>query len=453
MKSGFLLVMFFMTAVAAFTPDQERLITHVKKSIENATAETSKLTQEILALEGMSSVKVRHLLNNICSLPKAHYLEIGVWKGSTFVSALYNNTEIASAVAIDNWSDFGAPRTTLFGNVTKFLSLAPIDIYELDAFKLNKKEALPSPVDIYFYDGSTSFESAKKAFTYYNDSFADTFIAIVDDYNQAGVSFGVEEALRELSYDILFEAILPANYNGDRDNWWNGVYVAVIKKNGSGQRLNAVKSDPAASKVALQQQYDFRCQHWSDTHEHLPILKKLMVECSSVIEIGMRWMDSSWAFFQGLAESKADKRFYLGIDLAAPPLETFRLAQRLTQDNGIGFKFIMMNDMEITEDLVPQVDLLFIDSLHTYCHLMYELEKFSPKAKKYIALHDTSAPWGHADDTEYRGDYREYPAHFDRTKRGLWPAVEDFLKNHPEWKLEIRYFNNHGLTILKRVGN
>jgi cephalosporin hydroxylase len=100
---------------------------------------------------------------------------------------------------------------------------------------------------------------------------------------------------------------------------------------------------------------------------------------------------------------------------------------------------------------IPSTDLLFIDSLHTYCHLTYELEKFSPHVRKYIAMHDTSEPWGTVDDTEYGGDYSEYPAAFDREKRGLWAAVEDFLSRHPEWRLLERRLNNHGFTVLERV--
>ena len=99
---------------------------------------------------------------------------------------------------------------------------------------------------------------------------------------------------------------------------------------------------------------------------------------------------------------------------------------------------------------IPQTDFLFIDSLHTYAHLTYELEKFSPHIAKYIAMHDTSDDWSYTDDTQYRGDYSEYPENIDRTKRGLWPAVEDFLERHPEWVLEARYFNCYGFTILKR---
>ena len=38
----------------------------------------------------------------------------------------------------------------------------------------------------------------------------------------------------------------------------------------------------------------------------------------------------------------------------------------------------------------------------------------------------------------------------DEITKGLWPAIEEFLMEHPEWLLEKRYTNNNGLTILKR---
>jgi hypothetical protein len=191
------------------------------------------------------------------------------------------------------------------------------------------------------------------------------------------------------------------------------------------------------------------CQR-SDIHEHLPALKELASTCSSVAEIGLREMESTWGILQGLSESPHTPRSYLGIDIAQPPLQILHLARRCAEEHGISFDFWQANDMEID---MPQVDMLFIDSLHTYCHLSYELELFSPKVRRYIAMHDTSAPWGEADDVEYQGDRTEYPKEIDRTKRGLWAAVEDFLSRHPEWILQDRFFNCHGFTVLRRNGS
>ena len=208
------------------------------------------------------------------------------------------------------------------------------------------------------------------------------------------------------------------------------------------------KTDDLQARIQLRREYESRCREDSDIHEHIPVLYSLAKQCSSVVEIGLRFMNSTWGILQGLADSSSDARTYLGIDLAYPPLNILHLAKKLAKENGIAFYFLKSNDMSI--DLAP-ADLLFIDSLHTYCHLTYELETFSPQIRKFIAMHDTSYPWGTADDIEYTGNYSEYPIEYDRTKSGLWAAVEDFLERHPEWKLRERRFNNYGFTILERV--
>lgn len=202
--------------------------------------------------------------------------------------------------------------------------------------------------------------------------------------------------------------------------------------------------DDFHAKLELEERYIHHCREYSDIYEHLPLLKQLASQCSSAVEIGVRTMVSSWAILEGLASSSSDVRGYLGIDIESPPSDTLRVARRLAEANGIGFQFWQANDMAV--DIEP-TDFLFIDSLHTYCHLTYELEKFSPKVGRFIALHDTNDP---LDDVVYRGDNSEYPLWIDRHKRGLWLAVEDFLKRHPEWELYERRFNNYGLTILRR---
>ena len=42
-------------------------ISHVCKSISNADNCISNLCPDVLSLNGMSSVRVRHLINNLCS--------------------------------------------------------------------------------------------------------------------------------------------------------------------------------------------------------------------------------------------------------------------------------------------------------------------------------------------------------------------------------------------------
>ena len=184
-----------------------------------------------------------------------------------------------------------------------------------------------------------------------------------------------------------------------------------------------------------------------DIGEHMSLLKELAFECPTVTEIGLGLVISTWGLLEGLSENFSSDRHYIGIDIAEPSMDNLALAEKFAQERGIAFSFRRCNDL-YTE--IEPTDLLFIDSMHTYCHLSYELDAFSPQVQKYIAMHDTSEPWGGQDDIQYVGDYSEYPAHYDRGKKGLWLAVEDFLESHPEWMLQERRLNCHGFTILKR---
>ncbi len=210
---------------------ERHLIKHVEKSLDQAYNASSKLTAQALDIQGMSSAKVRHFLNNLCSLPNTHYLEIGVWHGSTWISALLGNeATISSAVAIDNWSQFAENGTEFLSNCHRFLPNFPFKFYSADCFSLNANSTCKSPVSIYFFDGEHSELAHELAFTHYNSVLDDLFIAVIDDWNYPPVQIGTENAFKKLNYTILYEKHLPSTCLGDLDNWWNGLYVAVISK-------------------------------------------------------------------------------------------------------------------------------------------------------------------------------------------------------------------------------
>ncbi|HUD01663.1 MAG TPA: hypothetical protein VMR37_05010 [Rhabdochlamydiaceae bacterium] len=200
--------------------------------------------------------------------------------------------------------------------------------------------------------------------------------------------------------------------------------------------------------LMLKERYVYACRQHTDINEHVPVLRSLARECCSVVEVELGPMVSTWGILQGLGESSCASPSYLGI--AREPPSQLLSVKALADASGISFKFLQGSALTI--DIEP-ADMLFLDSLHTYCQLLHELKKFSPKICKYIALHDTSAPWGFTDDDAYKGNYAEYPAEYDRSKRGLWAAVEDFLIQHPEWILFEHHFHNHGFTILKRIAD
>lgn len=209
-------------------PEEEEIINHVKNSIVNGFKRKSNLNKPVLDIHGMSSAKVRHFLNNLCSLQDASYLEVGTWKGSTFIASLFNNGSIKQAIAIDNWSKFGGPYEEFLHNCSSFLGSQKYQAYFEDCFTVDKSSFLP--VNIYFYDGDHSEDSQEKAFTYFDSVFSKVFIAVVDDWEWDRVRKGTFSAFTKLNYRVLFETRLAADHNCDLNQWWNGLYVSVISK-------------------------------------------------------------------------------------------------------------------------------------------------------------------------------------------------------------------------------
>lgn len=211
---------------------EQQLIEHAKWGISQAENGRSKLSSATLAVPGMTSHKVKHLLNNLCTLPQTSYLEIGVWKGATFTAALSGNKDtIQQAAAIDNWSKFEGPEQEFKNNCRAHISDIPYQFYSEESFTIDPKKLFDKSVDIYFYDGDHSELSQERAFTYYDSILASSFIAIVDDWCWSEVKSGTRKAFEKLGYTVLFEQELPARFNGDTELWWNGIYVAVIRRN------------------------------------------------------------------------------------------------------------------------------------------------------------------------------------------------------------------------------
>ena len=209
------------------------------------------------------------------------------------------------------------------------------------------------------------------------------------------------------------------------------------------------KSDALTKK--LKETYDLwasKPKSECDIGEHLKHLRRLAGESEIVVELGTRGMVSTLGLLMGLQENSKSVKKYLGVDLSYPDKTILNQIHRFARSARVDFQFILANDLEIDP---VECDLLFIDTLHTYRQLTLELEKFSPKVKKYIAMHDTDEPWGWEDEPNFTDVTNNYPDWINPTKRGLFEAVEDFLARHPEWVKQEQHTNCHGFTVLKRV--
>ncbi len=105
-------------------------------------------------------------------------------------------------------------------------------------------------------------------------------------------------------------------------------------------------------------------------------------------------------------------------------------------------------------DFDRNYDITFIDTWHVYGQLKRELEKFSKITNKYIIMHDTTVDEIYGETIRCGWDAvkqsRESGFPVEEIRKGLWPAVLEFLDNNQEWYMKERYVNNNGLTILAK---
>jgi hypothetical protein len=208
----------------------------------------------------------------------------------------------------------------------------------------------------------------------------------------------------------------------------------------------------------IDQLYEDSCRNYSDIYQHIPTLRKYAEEegVYSIAEFGVRdTSHSTNGLVKGLVEGKlrdGKQRKYLGIDIS--PCE-YLYMREIAKIFDIDYTFEVANSA--TYKFKEPVDLLFIDSFHTYPHLALELDVSHSFVNKYIIMHDTTIDQFTSEcircnmDIEKVSEESGYP--IDKLVLGLQLAIDEFLEKHPEWRVKEVFTNNNGLTILERVSN
>lgn len=203
----------------------------IKEALEKADKFESKLSNDVLAIGGFTSDKIRHLLNNLGTL-STNVFEIGSHRGSTFCSTIYGNENIKNATCCDNFTEFddGTVRQALISNTENFKpKKCNLTFIEKDCFTITK-EKIPELIDLYIFDGAHDYESQRKAFTHFKDFLADQCIIIVDDFNWDVVKEGTQEGINQCGFKLEFQKHLGFGMESDSNGWWNGLLVGMIKK-------------------------------------------------------------------------------------------------------------------------------------------------------------------------------------------------------------------------------
>lgn len=171
--------------------------------------------------------------------------------------------------------------------------------------------------------------------------------------------------------------------------------------------------------------YKRECAKPSDINEHLPTLAHYARLCRTVTEFGVRGGVSTTA----LLYARPERLHLYDTDPACGKVVN---ALKEAKGHATAVTLFQMDTGDL--GFIDPVDMLFIDTLHTFAHLTLELQ-MARYVTRFLALHDV----------EVFGEAGE-----DGTQPGLTAAVRQFMLNNPAWQVVRWDTNNNGLAVLER---
>ena len=182
----------------------------------------------------------------------------------------------------------------------------------------------------------------------------------------------------------------------------------------------------------------WRAKERHPTAVHLPTLRKYAEGCEVAVELGCQRGASAVALLLGA------KRV-ISVDLVRRR-EADELAAVL------GERWDYWAPACSLEVELPEHDLLFVDSLHTYAQVKGELERHADRTRRWLVFHDT-VTFG---SVAAKGDEGLPCWHMSRGQPipakayGIMPAILEWMAGHREWYVEMHDPRSHGLLVLGR---
>jgi len=232
------------TVIESHLKKQQRimnpLVDRVIKAFDAAVDENSRFNPDEYDVLGLSSNKIRHFLNNLCSERGTVYADVGCYCGSTVLAALMGNSAV-KAYAIDDFSDgcikpknrdlsdeysIDNPVEQFIENTEKYFNTdcsMGFCIKPVLQVEFNEKYR----PNVIFYDAQND-ENMVANLEHIHNQAEDNYILIVDDANFDGVVSYTDEFLSDKT--VVYTKTVRTEIAEDENDWWNGIYIAVIEK-------------------------------------------------------------------------------------------------------------------------------------------------------------------------------------------------------------------------------
>ena len=227
----------------------------VQICLEFGEKRTSSIQQNprVLDLYGLSGLRTRHFLNSLMSNGKLVLLELGVYKGASIASAMYNNPE-AKAYAVDNWcyspidippikyevDKDGKPTKNTIpwpnvkwsaeDNIKKYTS-GTVTLIEKNWSSLTKTD-IKEPVNIvhlHALPGVNEFDFLSTLNALYN-LIEVTSVLVVENYISPVVKDTLNKWFATRKVKVDYQEIKDSDSLSNTDHWGGGIGVFVVTK-------------------------------------------------------------------------------------------------------------------------------------------------------------------------------------------------------------------------------
>jgi hypothetical protein len=232
-----------MSAIFRITNQPSVLSNSVDYALSRAINSYRELPDACISVAGYSGYKSRYFINNLMrTIMAPKYLEVGLWKGSMFSSAI-GGVPGVTALGIDNFS-FQPDRDALDATISQVkTSSSTVEILDQDFSSVNFSGR--GPFNVFVYDGGRGIASSLVLPTVI-DAMASSFVLVVQDWDHAygggssPINAGILSSITDLGLttvyytDVQSGGYYESGGNNSSDvlftDWHNGLGIFVLSK-------------------------------------------------------------------------------------------------------------------------------------------------------------------------------------------------------------------------------
>ena len=113
-------------------------------------------------------------------------------------------------------------------NIEKYKSDSQITVFDCDLFEV-PTNMLSNVIQLFFYDGPHDEKTTAEAVQYYWSCLQNEAIMVFDDANWEGVVAGANKGIEAMNGQITYKKLM-LNTEENANEWWNGLYIVIVRK-------------------------------------------------------------------------------------------------------------------------------------------------------------------------------------------------------------------------------